>query len=211
MGVAERAAERSVRGVRARAEAEVRALVEAGLVVLRRAGASGLTVADVLAEAGLSTRAFYRHFASRDELVLAVFEHENRRSVEHVRAAIAATPDARAALETWIDHTLALAFDARRARRTQALWAEGTRLRGEHPAEFEAIVDGLLTPVVELLARGRDDGSFPNAAPNADARTLHDIVWGLAQRRLDGDTSLTRAEARAHALRFCLPALGARR
>ena len=65
----------------------MRALVEAGLTVLRQRGAAGLTVADVLAEAGLSTRAFYRHFHSKDELVLAVYEHEAQRRYAGPRGA----------------------------------------------------------------------------------------------------------------------------
>jgi AcrR family transcriptional regulator len=57
---------------------ERRALIDAGIAVLRRTGSEGCTVADVLEEAGLSTRAFYRHFASKDELVLAIYEHDAR-------------------------------------------------------------------------------------------------------------------------------------
>ena len=47
---------------------EQQALIDAGLAVLRRNGSEGLTVNDVLAEAELSTRAFYRHFDSKRAL-----------------------------------------------------------------------------------------------------------------------------------------------
>ena len=190
---------------------EERALVDAGLAVLRRSGASGLTVADVLAEAGLSTRAFYRHFASKDELVLAVFEGDNRRTVGALREAVDAATGPRAALEAWIDQTLALAFDPRRARRTLTLWREGVRVRRDFPAEFDAILAGVLAPLERVLAAGRADGTFPRAEPAADARSIHAVVWEMVERRLDGDTTLTLDRARAHALRFCLAALGAKR
>src|SRR5262245_66348836 len=107
MSVSSRAAARSVAAHQQRADDEVRALVEAGLAVLRRRGAAGLTVADVLAEAGLSTRAFYRHFQSKDELVLAIYEQEAARRNAAIEAKIAAAPDPRAALQTWIDEMLA--------------------------------------------------------------------------------------------------------
>src|SRR5947199_263952 len=58
-------------------DTEERALVEAAHRAMRRNGFSGATVADILAEAGLSTRAFYRHFASKDELLLAMYRRDS--------------------------------------------------------------------------------------------------------------------------------------
>ena len=121
MTVSERAAARAVELHRKRAEDEVRALVEAGLTVLRQRGAAGLTVAEVLAEAGLSTRAFYRHFRSKDELVLAVYEQESQRRNADIERACCRRRIPAPALETWVDETLGLGFEPRRARRTQVL------------------------------------------------------------------------------------------
>ena len=112
MTVSERAAARSVAAQQQRAVDEVRALVEGGLAVLRRHGAAGLTVAEVLAEAGLSTRAFYRHFQSKDELVLAVFEQEAQRRYAGLEAQLAKAASPRAALETWVDEMLSLGLRA---------------------------------------------------------------------------------------------------
>jgi AcrR family transcriptional regulator len=205
-----RVAERSVREARARAEAEVAVFVEAGLRVLRRTGAQRLTVAEVLAEAKRSTRAFYRHFSSKDELLLVIYENESRVRIGDLRAQVDAAADARAALEAWVDATLALAFDPPRARRTKVLAGEGSRLQAEHPEEFGAIAAAQLQPLVETLARGRADGSFPHTEPERDARTVHAIVWGLVEAELRGTGSMTLDEARAQALRFCLPGLGSR-
>src|SRR3954451_14132484 len=94
---------------------ERRALIDAGLAVLRRRGSDGCTVADVLAEAGLSTRAFYRHFASKDELVLAIYERDARPPHGRRPETLAAARSPRAALDVWIDETLALGFDGRRS------------------------------------------------------------------------------------------------
>jgi AcrR family transcriptional regulator len=201
MSVSERAAARSVEAQRRRAEDEVRTLVEAALAVLRRRGAAGLTVADVLAEAGLSTRAFYRHFHSRDELVLAVYEQEAARRNAAIEARIAAARDPRAALETWIDEMLALGFDARRARRTQVLANEGARLQSDFPQEFGAILAGAVDPLVEVLR------AFPAADPELDARSIYAITWELVQAKLGG-AAIDRATAREQVLRFCLPAIG---
>jgi AcrR family transcriptional regulator len=199
--VAGRAADRAVAAQRQRAEQEVRVLVDAGLALLRRRGAAGMTVADVLAEANLSTRAFYRHFASKDELLLAVYEHEARRNHAALREALAAAATPRDAVETWIDAMLGLAFDTRRARRTSVLFREGARLRSQFPAEFAAILAGAIEPLSETLEH------IPGADPRRDALSIHAVVWALVEERLRGDV-LTRDVATAHAQRFCLRAIG---
>ncbi|MGQ0823708.1 MAG: TetR/AcrR family transcriptional regulator [Actinomycetota bacterium] len=188
---------------RARAADEVDTLVTAGLHVLARLGADALTVAEVLTEAGLSTRAFYRHFGSKDELLLAVYERDADATRERVRARLDGLPTTRAAIEAWIDETLALGFDPRRARHTRTLAREGLRLQGEFPAEFAAIVAGVLEPLVEALQH------VWGAHPERDARTIHAICWELVSEKLAG-TDITLADARAHVLRFCGPVLGKR-
>jgi AcrR family transcriptional regulator len=179
----------------------VRVLVEAGLAVLRRRGTSGLTVADVLAEAGLSTRAFYRHFASRDELVLAVYEHEAERRNAELVVRLGRAPSPRAALEIWIDELLALGYDTRRARRTRVLAREGVRSQADFPAEFAAIVAGAVDPLEAALRE------LPSPDPARDAWSVYAVTWELVQQKLRG-APITRTQAKAHALRFCLPSLG---
>jgi AcrR family transcriptional regulator len=193
--------ERSLAAQRTRATEEIEALVEAGMRVMRARGASGLTVADVLREAGLSTRAFYRHFRTKDELVLAIYEREAVRAHARLRERMAAARSPGEAVEAWIDATLSLAFDPRRARRTRVLAAEGGRLQAEHPAEFARILDGLLEPLATAL-RG-----LSGTDPTRDARSIYAVTWGLVAEKLAGG-SVTFEEARAHVRRFCLPAVG---
>jgi AcrR family transcriptional regulator len=175
---------------------EEAALVAAAHRVMRRNGFAGATVVDILDEAGLSTRAFYRHFESKDALLLAMY----RRDIEAVAARlgrrVAAAGSPRAALEAWLDEVLSLAYDPRRAGRAALFravgWADPER----------ASVDALVGPLVEVL-RG-----FPGADPELDARSIHAVVWAIALDRLtDPSAGPTRAAARAHVLRFCLPAL----
>jgi AcrR family transcriptional regulator len=209
MRVSESASDTVAGRVADRTVAPARALVEAALTVLRRQGAAGLTVAEVLAEAGLSTRAFYRHFASKDELLLALFDADNEVVAARVEASINSASDPEAALDAWIDQQLALAYAPRRSKRTQVLSAEGRRLQHEFPDEFARIEAGVLAPLERVLEAGRADGSFPHTEPARDARSIHAVTWALVEARLAGDeTDL--ASARAHIRRFCLPALGSR-
>jgi AcrR family transcriptional regulator len=207
--IAARVADRTVAPARARAVAEARTLVEAALTVLRRTGAAGLTVADVLAEAGFSTRAFYRHFASKDALLLALFDADNEAVRARVDAAIEAAADPQAALGAWVEQLLALAYSPRRSRRTQVLWTEGRRLQLEFPDEFARIFAAALAPLEALLEAGRANGAFPGTDPPRDARAIHAVTWDLVETRLAGGGDDLET-ARAQVLRFCLPALGAR-
>jgi AcrR family transcriptional regulator len=208
-GTAARVADRTVSSARARAETEARTLLEAALAVLRRDGNAGFTVAAVLAEAGLSTRAFYRRFASKDDLLLALFDADTEAVTARIDAAIDAADGPRAALVAWVDQQLALAYAPRRSHRTQVLWNEGRRLQLEHPDEFARIVAAALAPLERVLATGKASGDFPDTDPAADARAIHAVTWDLLEARLAGGSG-TLASARTHVLRFCLPALGAR-
>jgi len=54
---------------------EVRRLIGASQrVMLRKGRTEGPTIAEILGEAGLSKQAFYRHFASRDDVIVATYE-----------------------------------------------------------------------------------------------------------------------------------------
>ena len=74
---------------------EREALVSAAHRLLERDARDPLRVDDVLGEAGLSTRAFYRHFHGRTELFLALFAAEAGRAAARLqgRLARATTPD----------------------------------------------------------------------------------------------------------------------
>src|SRR5262249_59600076 len=83
--VAEALADRAVADRRAAYAAEARRLIDAAFVVMRREGTIDPGVRAVVQEAGLSNQAFYRHFASKDALLLAVLADGQRQLVEHLR------------------------------------------------------------------------------------------------------------------------------
>ena len=80
VGWEDRALERSLAAARDRSSERARRLV-ASARHLAGSGSSSFTVADVAADAGISLRSFYRHFAGRDDLLLALFEEEARTAV----------------------------------------------------------------------------------------------------------------------------------
>jgi AcrR family transcriptional regulator len=209
-GVEDRAVERAVRVAKERARDEVHVLVTAGRKLLHRDGAADMTIADVLSEAGLSTRAFYRHFASKSDLLLAIYDHEVDRYRPLLQRRLDAATTPREALEAWIDELLAAAFEPRRGERTRAMFTWAVPLQQEFPAEFAAVRAALTDPLETVLAAGRADGSFPRADPARDAKFVRALTWEMVEEHVSG-AAIDAVTAREEVLRFCLPALGATR
>lgn len=208
--VEDRAVERAVRVAKERARDDVQLLVAAGRKLLHRDGAADMTIADVLTEAGLSTRAFYRHFASKSDLLLAIYDNEVDRYTPRLQRRLDAATTARAGLEAWIDELLAAGFEPRRGERTRAMFTWAIPLQQEFPVEFAAVRDALTGPLEAVLEAGRADGSFPNADPRRHAQFIRALTWELVEERLSGAT-IDVVTARDEVLRFCLPALGVTR
>lgn len=84
----DRALDRSLAAARERSSTRARRLVDAARALASERGSSEFTVAEVAARADISVRTFYRHFAGRDELLLALFEEEVRQGVDLMAAAM---------------------------------------------------------------------------------------------------------------------------
>ena len=189
-------------------EIETRMLFDAALAVMRRNGFEGASVAEILSEAGLSTRSFYRSFDSKDDLLRAMYRRNAQGAAERLAARVARASSPRDGLEAWIDSYLGFTYDAPKAERVAVLGSWGARqVEGYQVVEREAF-DLLIAPLVEVLERGLDSGAFPLARPHRDALTINAIVHDM-MHAASGARRLPREEALEHCLRFCLPALGA--
>ena len=186
-------------------------IVRAAYELIQRDGSKETSVHDVLHAAGLSTRAFYRHFRSKDELVLEMYRVDCDRVNATLHAAVAAAPDPLAALAVWIDQNLAVVYDARRLRHAVVLSsAEVSSAEGFTEVKNEGLA-AQRAPLVQLLHDGRANGVFPDADPETDALAIQAVVGAHMRARLDRDpAALTRAEARSHTLELFRRALGAR-
>jgi AcrR family transcriptional regulator len=188
--------------------AEVDGLLAAAEAVLTTQGYAGLRVDDVLDEAGLSTRAFYRHFRGKSELFVALFDREMTRAQQRLRAKLVAAPTHEAKVETWVVAMLALAYDRRLARRTQLFLVERQVIAREFPEEIARCIRMMLEPLEAAIKDGLDTGAFPNADPSRDALAIHHLCTGLMTDRLLGiGGGLNRDEAEALATRFALTTL----
>jgi AcrR family transcriptional regulator len=180
--------------------------MEAALQVMRANGYQGASVQDILDRAGLSTRAFYRQFRSKDDLLLAMFRTASDPDVARVVGTVRAAPSPLEAVRAWIEEMVAMALDARRVRRLVIFNAVARQADG-YEVEEASLRARLTEPLLEALQRGAADGSLPTADPVPDATVIFDLVWSVAhpQRRI---RSTDRNAANRQVLRFCLPALG---
>ena len=181
--------------------------MDAALKVMRRNGFLGASVQDILDHAGLSTRAFYRQFQSKDDLLLAMFRTAAGPDVEHVARQVALHASPVEAVRIWIDELLAIAYDRKRIQRL-VMFNESARQTVGYDAEVAWLEDCLVTPLIEALRKGAADGSLPCANPLPDAYSIFDLVWSVAGPQGRERRPLDRDEAQAHVLRFCMPALG---
>ena len=72
----------------------------------------------------------------------------------------------------------------------------------------DGILAGLHAPLVEVLRAGAASGSSTARTPEQDAASVQALVWVFFEAAVLGRPVMSREAARAHVLRFCLPALG---
>jgi AcrR family transcriptional regulator len=164
-------------------------IVDAARTRFARQGFARTSVADVVAESGLSTGAIYRYFAGKDELVVAVCEQADEafptalteeavgRFLEHVRA-LARDGHARLTTQVYAEAALSpsLAEVVRRqlaARRAQvvALLGDDARPDADTEAVAEAFVAVCSAYNQQLAVRGDVD-------PAPYRRALMRVVGG---------------------------------
>jgi AcrR family transcriptional regulator len=186
-----------------------RDLILAGaLDVLRRNRGEEATVADILQEAGLSTRAFYRHFQTKEDVIRALYERDARSFGAHLKRRVDAAADPDEALSAWVYEMLSLAYDRRRAERVAAL-SSPMVLRVVAGTRAQQLGSDLLEePLRAVLEQGSAKGWFTTTRPDLDIRTIRAITSEAISWVRSGEVKLSRREAADHILRFSRAALG---
>jgi AcrR family transcriptional regulator len=181
-----------------------REILATASTALREQGVRGLSIAAVLEQANLSTRAFYRHFDSKDELVAAVFLETARTEKRRLRRRMDTATTEIDAVAAWIDGRLDLAFDDNIGSDLRRLSLEA---QSQSPGLVQPAYAELLKPLSEALQRGLQSGVFHHIDPVTDAQFIHGVVWaGINQQWAIGDCD--RDDLRQRILRFCLRGLG---
>ncbi len=199
--LAARIAQRALTKRGAEYAGEVRRLLDAALTVMRERGtASRPRVSDIVAAAGLSNDAFYRHFPSKDALVAAVLEDGTVRLSGYAAHRMQGEPDPRARVRRWVAAVLSQANGEVAAATLAVLWNAAGPGAGMDPsaASAGARLAGLLAPTLAELH---------SPTPESDATLLAHSVVGTLGDHLWHHTTPTEADI-DRVTAFCLRALG---
>lgn len=202
----ERTVERSLKAARQRAISRGDRLIAAAASLLRTTGKPDFTVQEVVDEAGMSLRSFYHHFATKDDLLLALVEETTRQFAEKQRPMIEAVEDPVEKLRVM----LTTAFDDERSDDPASrgivlfLW----RLAESRSDEFTAALQPQIDLVTEVVRNGVDAGAFRTDISVAALSSLvaHTMVSLLDMRVLDIRLTDERV-AGADIVNWCLAAV----
>lgn len=186
--VAERVAQRTLARRGTSYADEVRRLLDAALTVMLRCGTtSSPRVADIVTEAGLSNEAFYRHFASKADLVTALLEDGAERLRGYLAHQMAKERTPQARVRRWVQGVLSQAEPGIAETTLAVLWNGGSvgieQASGRHFAS---------APLAALLHEPLAELGSPN--PELHARLAAHSVLGMLADHLWQRTRTTKRE-----------------
>jgi AcrR family transcriptional regulator len=164
------------------------ALVRAAWTVVRRSGFDGIKVQLVLKESGLSARTFYRHFADKDSLLVALVEDEYGAMSRRLKAALTeAEPDPAAQVSAWIREMLLAASSPDRAPRAR-LFSSYYALMARVPGALLRSNHMIIEPLEGALRQGQAAGVFVGD-PHRDAQQVARLTAGAFNEYLATEDS----------------------
>jgi AcrR family transcriptional regulator len=199
----------NIRAVQPVGDADERGrIIGAAYACLSAPHSGPVPIAAILERAGVSTRAFYRHFESKDALFIAMLQHESDALVARMARIPETTSGGPVAeLRSWIGLMFALADDPRRATKMDVLDSDEVRVAKGYREVRDRIRSDRERSLIDILDRGMRDGTFPATEPSADAAAIS----GAVSRVLAG-MALPEApssdQAIAAVMSFALRALG---
>lgn len=200
-GLADRIAQRALAKRSAVYAGEVRRLLDAGLEVMRSCGTTTRPrVSDIVAAAGLSNEAFYRHFPSKDALVAAILEDGAERLTSYVAHQMDKAPTPEGKVRRWVEGILSQAVDDDIAAATLAVLWNGRGIEGQLPGRTSMdapLADLLRSPFAD---RGSD-------RPEFDASLASHAVIGMLTDYLQQDRRPAHADI-DRIVAFCLSCPG---
>ena len=171
--------------------------------------AATTSIENILRTAGVNRRIFYRHFASKDDLIIAMQQWAGDLILAELKSAIAATDTPAAAVIAWIDDYLSIGWQETRFRDALAFMSPDVTHTPGIAAALEATYARHREVLTEALAAGLADGSLPNARPELDSFAIHAVAVRHLEARIRGRLETEFGEVRGQVVSFVLTGLGA--
>ncbi len=175
---------------------EVELLINATWAVAARTGSIEPGVREILQEAGLSTKAFYRHFRSKDELLLVALDRASNVLVEYLEYRMARVPDPLAKIGEWIDASLRQAANPSAARRILP-WTLGFgRIAAMFPEQLERNQDAIIALLEREIRAAVESGEGQSPDPAGDAQIIFGCTAHTVHHHLINGTAPDAATSR---------------
>ncbi|AEV76635.1 transcriptional regulator [Mycolicibacterium rhodesiae NBB3] len=151
----ERTIERRLSQARARALARSSRFLAAALELVEESGKADFTIQTLIDRSNLSLRAFYQHFAGKEELLLALYENATSQFIEGIRQEVAAADGPLEQLEAFCRGFLSRA-ESSEAIGGRVMTIYNLSLEIERPDDFAKIWEPhqkLLTKILTACSR----------------------------------------------------------
>ncbi len=179
-------------------------IVKAARELVAGAGLESVTLRALLEKTGLSRRAFYQHFQSMDDVLLALFEDTMAIGAARLREQLVHIDDPIAALERLIRAIASGAVSPSERIYSVAMTKEHIRLAEHRPDELNAA----LAPMNELIADVLRAGMSTGAVRKTDTMQLAEIVHGLISTEVHRNLHRSEDDWIDRLCEFCLGGIG---
>jgi len=151
-------------------------IIDAAYDCLSEPHTGPVPIAAILARAEVSTRAFYRHFTSKDALFLQMLRQECDALNERLDRILDKGEPPLRQLQAWIAEMLTLAHDPRLRQHMRVIDSDEVRAAKGYRGLRENTHVERERSLAAILERGRRDGSFPLTDPEVDAVAISAVV-----------------------------------
>ncbi|MBW0020119.1 MAG: hotdog fold thioesterase [Mycobacterium sp.] len=184
--------------------------IKTAVEILGETGRTDFTVQEVVARSKTSLRAFYQHFSSKDELLLALFDRTIAQTTQLWRDETDGL-DSTAALKILIDRIGAQPESTTQDSLNRALSLYNQHLAETRPREYARVLSPLHRLIRDIVGQGITEGVFsPGLDVGAAAAIVMQTMVGALRLRWLGTELNGKAIDAGQLYEFCSRALGIR-
>jgi AcrR family transcriptional regulator len=184
------------------------AIVAAAHRLIARKG--DFTTQELIKEAGVALKTFYRHFTSKDQLLVALIGDAIEANAAALEAQAEGITDAVARLELFVTAPLSLMEAGTVDLNPRFITSEHWRLHELYPDEVVTATKPFTDLVRKTLEAGRDAGVLEPRDPERDAWLITTMVMAVFHHYAFHPDDRARATAAQDVWAFCLTAVGGR-
>jgi uncharacterized protein (TIGR00369 family) len=184
--------------------------IKTAVEILGETGRTDFTVQEIVARSKTSLRAFYQHFSSKDELLLALFDRTIAQSAQTWRAETIGL-DSTAALKLVLDRISQQPESSTQDSLNRALSLYNQHLAETRPREYARVLSPLHQLIGDVVGQGITEGVFdPGLDVGAAAAIVMQTIVGAQRLHWLGSELNGRPIDAGQLYDFCSRALGIR-